>query len=126
MLLLDHKCGRGYLFEENVNLDELTVISFKNASDRWVSQCVFTKVVQIGPPYQTVFLPQRKVFKFRPPNEVFSNPEKINGTYFFTESSPIDACATKLWLCKRVPENEANMPCRPRMPIMPTVQRRLI
>ena len=40
MLLFTHKCGRGINFLENENFDELIVISVKNASDRWVRQCV--------------------------------------------------------------------------------------
>ena len=42
--------GGGNFFKENVNFDELIVISVKNASDRGVRQCFFKKVVQIGPP----------------------------------------------------------------------------
>ena len=65
---------------------------------------------------------KRVLFRFRPPIEAFLNPDKINGSYFLTGSPAIDACATWLWLCKRGPENEANMTCRARMPILSTVR----
>ena len=78
------------------------------------------------------------MFKFSPSSEVCLNPDKINAyflsakyrnisifllisVYFFPESPAIDACATWLWLRKRGPENEANMPRRARMPILLTV-----
>ena len=39
-----------FFFLENVNCDELIVLSVKNASDRVLRPCVFKKVVQSGTP----------------------------------------------------------------------------
>ena len=52
ILLIDHKLGRAPILIENVNFDELIVISVKNASERGRETVRFKeKVVQTGPPY---------------------------------------------------------------------------
>ena len=49
VVLFEHKCGRD-LFLENVNFDELIVITVKMASDGAVRPCVFKKLYKSDHP----------------------------------------------------------------------------
>ena len=47
MVSFEHKCGRPILLLENVNIDELIVISLKNESHRGVRLRVFKKLYKL-------------------------------------------------------------------------------